>query len=136
MPVAAARLADVGAADSQPVVGGGVGQHRGEERPVGLLDRIALGERAPRVGGATRQGIADLLELTEVEHPRRARGGDPVRHVDAPEALGDQPGKLTLEPPDLPSQLGTGQSLVDRDSVEHTPHSQSLSRLEGRCSNP
>jgi hypothetical protein len=59
-----------------------------------------------------------------------------VRHDDAAEALGDQSGELTLELGDLPAQLGAGQTLIDRDSVEHTPHSQSLSRLEGRCSNP
>jgi hypothetical protein len=134
--VAAARLADVGAADPQPVVGGGVGQHRGEERAVGLLDGLALGERAPRVGDAAGERIADLLERTEVEHPRRARGGDPVRHVDPPESRGDQPGKLALEPPDLTPQLGAGQPLVDGDSFEHSRHGQILSRLEGRRSNP
>lgn len=156
MPVAAARLADVGAADPQPAVGGGIGQHRGEERAVGVLDGLALGERAPRVGGAAGKRIANLLELTEVEHPRRPRGGDPVRHVDPPEALGDQPGKLALEPPDLPPQLGPGAGLAkqpvvlcnplgdkgqrvglrSRSPVEKIRHSQILSRLEGRRGNP
>lgn|GEM_PF-1997687 len=156
MPVAAARLADVGAADPQPAIGGGVGQHRGEERAVGLLHVGALGKRAARVGGAAGKRITNLLELTEVEHPRRTRGGDPVRHVDAPETLRDQPGKLALEPPDLPPQLGPrtglakqpvvlGNPLGDkgqpvelrsRSPVEKIRHSQILSGLEGRCSNP
>jgi hypothetical protein len=134
--VAAAGLADVGAADPQPAVGGRVGKHLGEERAVGLLDGVALEQRAARLGDATRERIADLLQRAEVEHPRRARGGDPVRDVDAPEPLGDQPGELALQPPDLPAQLGAGQTLVDRDYVEHTPHSQILSGLEGRRGNP
>jgi len=156
VPVAAARLADVGAADPQPVVGGGVGQHRGEERAVGLLDGVALGERPPRVGGAAGERVTDLLELTEVEHPRRTRGGDPMRHVDPPESRGDQPGKLALEPPDLSPQLGARAGLAEqpvvvcnplgdkgqwvglrwRSPVEQIRHGLILSRLEGRCSNP
>ena len=55
---------------------------------------------------------------------------------DAPEALGDQAAELTLELRDLPAQLGAGQPLVDRDSVEHSPHEQILSPLEGRGGNP
>jgi hypothetical protein len=40
--VAAARQAEVGAADPQPAVGGGVGKHLVEQLAVGLLDGIAL----------------------------------------------------------------------------------------------
>ncbi len=136
MPVAAARLADVGAADPQPAVGGGVGKHLVEERAVGLLDGVALEERAARLGDAAGERVTDLLQGAEVEHARRPRGGDPVRHVDAPEPLGDQARELPLEPPDLPAQLGAGQTLIDRDSVEHTPHSQILSGLEGGRGDP
>jgi hypothetical protein len=134
--MAAAREAEVVTTDPQPGVGGRVGQHLVEELTVGLLEGIALEERAARLGEATGERVADLLELAQVEHPRRSRGGDPVRHDDAPETLGDQPGELTLELGDLPAQLGAGQTLIDRDSFEHSPHSQILSRLEGRCSNP
>lgn len=136
MPVAAARLADVGAADPQPAVSDGVGEHLGEERAVGLLDGVALDQRAAGVGDPAGERVAKLLQLAEVEHPRRSRGGDPVRHVDAPEPLGDQPGQLALEPPDLPPQLRPGQALIDRDSFKHAPHGQILSGLEGRCRNP
>ena len=121
MPVAAAGLADVGAADPQPVVGGRVGQHRGEERAVGLLDGVALGERPARVGDAAGERVTNFLELAEVEHPRRPRGGDPVRHVDAPESLGDQPGKLALEPPDLSPQLGPRNGLAGQPVVLCNP---------------
>ena len=136
MPVAAARQAEVGPADPQPAVGGGVGKHVVEERPVGFLEGVALDQRPARLGDPAGERVADLLELPEVEHPRRSRGFDPVRDDDAPEALGDQPAELTLELGDLPAQLGAGQPLVDRDSVEHTPHSQILSGLEGRGGNP
>jgi hypothetical protein len=134
--VAAARLADVGTGDSQPAVGGGLGEHRGEERAIGLLDGVALEQRAARLGDAARERVANFLQRAEAEHPRRPRRGDPVRDIDPPEPLGDQPGELALEPPDLPAQLGAGQTLIDRDSVEHTPHSQILSGLEGRSGNP
>ena len=136
MPVAAARQAEVGTADPQPAVGGGVGKHVVEERLVGFLEGVALDQRAARVGDLARQRVADLLELAQVEHPRRTRGRDPVRDDDAPEALGDQAAELMLELGDLPAQLGAGQPLVDRDSVEHTPHSQILSGPEGRGDNP
>jgi hypothetical protein len=134
--VAAAGQADVGAADPQPAVGGRVGKHLVEEPAVGLLDGVALEEGAARVGDATGERIAKLLELTQVEDPRRPRGGDPVRHLDATEPVGNHPAELTLQPPDLPAQLGAGQTLIDRDPFEHSPHSQILSRLEGRRSNP
>ncbi len=136
MPVATARQAEVGATDPQPGVGGGVGKQIVEELAVGLLEDIALDQSAARLGEATGERVANLLELAQVEHPRRSRGGDPVRHDDAPETLGDQPGELTLELGDLAAQLGAGQALIDGDSFEHSPHSQILSRLEGRCSNP
>jgi len=134
--VAAARLADVGAADPQPAVRGGVGEHRTEEIAVGRLDGVALGQRAARLGEATGERIADLLELAQVEHPRRPRGDDPMWHVDPTEPRGDQSRELQLQLPDLPPQLCPGQTLIDRDSVEYSPHGQSLSGLEGRCSNP
>jgi hypothetical protein len=136
VPVAAARQPEVGAADPQPVVALRGGEHVVEKLAVGLLELLALDQRPARLGDLHRERVADLLQRTEVEHPRRARGGDPVRDDQAPEALGDQPAELPLELGDLPAQLGAGQTLIDRDSFEHSPHSQSLSRLEGRCSNP
>jgi len=134
--VTAARQAEVGAADPQPVELVRVGKHLVEQLAVRLLEGLALGQRAARLRDAAGERVADLLELTQVEHPRRSRGGDPVRHGDAAEPFSHQPGELTLELADLPAQLGAGQTLIDRDSVEHSPHGQILSRLEGRCSNP
>jgi hypothetical protein len=136
VPVAAARQAEVGAADPQPVEAGRVGQHLLQQFAVAPLERLALAERGARLGDPPGERVADLLQLTQVEHPRRSHGGDPMRHLDPAQAFGDEAAELPLEPPDLPSQLGACEPLIDRDPVEQTPHSQSLSRLEGRCSNP
>ena len=134
--MATARQAEVGTTDPQPPVLLRGGEHLIQERGVGVLEGDPLGERPVRLGDADGEGISQHLELTEPEHPRRSDGTDPVRHVDAAEALGDERRELPLKLADLAPQLGAGQTLVDPDSVENTPHSQSLSGLEGRCSNP
>jgi hypothetical protein len=134
--VAAAGQPEVGAADPQPAVALRGGEHVVEQFAVGALEFLALDQRPARLGDPAGERVAALLQLTEVEHPRRTRGGDPVRHVDPAEALGNQPGQLQLELADLPTQLGAGKSLVDRDSVEQTPHGLILSGLEGGCGNP
>jgi hypothetical protein len=136
VPVAAAGLADVVAADLDPRIALREGEHVGKQFAVGLLDEGALGERLVGLAEAGREGVADLLQLTEVEHARRPDGADPVGDGDPAHALGDQPTQLELELGDLPAQLGAGQPLVYPDPVEHRPHSRILSRLEGRGGNP
>ena len=136
MPVTAARLADVGAADPNPAVVLRRGKHLGEKFAVGLLDQGALGERAVGLGEAGSERVADLLQLAEVEDPRRPGGVDPVGDVDPAHALRDQPGELTLELADLPAQLIAREPLIYPDPVEHSRHRQILSRLEGRGGNP
>lgn len=150
MPVPAARLADVGAADADPPVALRGGEHVGEKFAVGLLDEGALGESPVGLGEAGREGVADLLQLAEVEDARRPGGVDPVRDVDPTHALGDQPGELMLEPADLPAQLLSRARLPDacyprgnkrdplrlRLPVEQIRHKQILSRLEGGGGNP
>jgi hypothetical protein len=152
--VAAARQAEVGAADPHPAVGGRVGKHLVEQFAVRLLDGVALDQRPARFRGAVGKRVAQLLQLTEVEHPGRPRGGDPVRHGDPAEALGDQPGQLQLELADLTAQLGARAGLVEQpvdlgglsgdqrrpvdlnSPVEQIRHGQSLGALEGGCSDP
>jgi hypothetical protein len=134
--VAAARQAEVGAADPQPAVALRGGEHVVEERAVGVLESDPLGEGAVRLGEATGERVAQFLELTESEHPRRPGGVDPVGDDYPSQPLGDEPAQLELELADLPAQLGAGQTLIDYDPVEYSPHSRILSRLEGRCSNP
>jgi hypothetical protein len=153
--VATARQAEVGTADLQPPVLLRGGEHLVKKRRVGVLEGDPLGEGALRFGDADGESVAELLELTEPEHPRRSGGADPVRDVDPAEALGDEPGQPQLKPPDLPSQLGPRAGLAEqpvvfghplgdkgqpvgirRSPVEQIRHSGSLSALEGRCSNP
>lgn len=136
MPVSAAGLADVGAADPDPAVVLRGGEHLRKELAVGLLDQGALGEGALGLGEAGRERVADLLQLTQVEDAGRPGGADPVGHVDPAHALGDQPGELTVELADLAAQLGAREPLVYADPVEHSRHKQILSRLEGRGGNP
>jgi hypothetical protein len=154
VPVAAAGQAEVGAADAKPVVALRRGEHVVEQRFVPLLELLALDQRPAGVGDPAGERVAALLQLAEVEHPRRSRGGDPVRHVDPAEALGDQPGELTLQLADLPPQLRPRAGLVQRpvgradppgdqgrpvdprSPIEQIRHGQSLSGLEGGCSNP
>jgi hypothetical protein len=153
VPVAAARLADIGAADADPRVALRGGEHVGEKFAVRLLDEGAIGERAVGLGEAGRERVADLLQLTEIEDTRRAGGIDPVRDVDPAEPFDDQPGELALELADLPAQLRAREPLakrprvpgsplgdqgqpVDLTPVEQIRHSQILSRFEGRGGNP
>jgi hypothetical protein len=63
VPVAAARQADVGAADPQPVEAAGVGKHLVEQFAVRLLEGIALDQRASRLGDAVGERVADFLQL-------------------------------------------------------------------------
>jgi hypothetical protein len=90
-----------------------------EQRPqavaIALLVERACGERPPGGGGAVDELVADLLQLAEVEQPRRrGDGGDVMRNGDAPEPLADQRAQLTLEPADLRAQLRTRGQLPVR----------------------
>jgi hypothetical protein len=134
--VAAAGLADIGAADADPRVTLRGEQHVGQELAVGLLDEGPLGERPMGFGEARRERVADLLQLAQVEDTRRSGGTDPVRDVDAPHAFGDEPGELSLELADLAAQLDAREPLVYLDPVKNSRHKQILSRLEGRGGNP
>jgi hypothetical protein len=153
VPVAAAGLADVEAADPDPAVVLRGGEHVGEKFSVGLLDEGTLGKGAVGLGEAGRERVADLLQLTEVENPGRPGGIDPVGDVDAPHPLGDPPSQLPFELADLPAQLSPrsrlarqprlpGSPLGDQGQpvyltpVEQIRHMQILSRFEGRGGNP
>ena len=113
MPVPTAGLADVGTADPDPLVVLRGSEHVLEQFTVGLLDEGALGEGAMRLGEAGRERVADLLQLAEVEDARRPDGVDPIRHVDAPHPLGDQPRQLPFELADLPPQLIPGTRHIN-----------------------
>jgi hypothetical protein len=151
--VAAARLADVGAADADPRVALRGGQHVVQKLAVGLLDEGALGEDPVRLGEAGRERVADLLQLAEVEDPRRPGGADPIGNRDPSHPLGDEPGDLRLELADLAAQLVPRPRLLsaarttcrppgDRElrlpllPLKQIRHMQILSRFKGRRGNP
>jgi hypothetical protein len=134
--VAAAGLADVGAADADPGVALRGGEQVGEKFAVGLLDEGPLGKDAVGLGEPGGERVADFLQLAKVEDARRPGGVDTVRDVDPTGAFGDQPAQLKLQLGDLPAQLDPRQPLVYLDPVEHSSHEQILSRLEGRGGNP
>jgi hypothetical protein len=111
--VAAAGQAEVGAADADPAVLRRGGEQFLQQGAVGVLEGDALGERAVRLGDPCGERVAHFLELAEPEHPRRPGGLDPMRDEHPSHPLGDQLPELTLQPADLPAQLGAGQPLVD-----------------------
>ena len=114
MPVAAAGLADIGAADPHPAVVLRGGEHLAQKFAVGLLDEGALGEGAARVGDAGGERVAHLLQLAEIEDTRLTGRRDPVRDAHPPEPLGDERAQLTLQPPHLTPQLAASLALVKR----------------------
>jgi hypothetical protein len=118
--VAAARHADVVAAHAHPLEVRGRGLHLPQQLAVAGLDPCLLAQGQPRLGDAVRELVAQLLQLTQVEHPRRRRDrGDAMLHRDPAEALGEQRGELSLEAADLAPQLVPGEALVDLDAERH-----------------
>jgi hypothetical protein len=134
VPVAAARLADVGAGDAQPLVLVRRRQHFLEQIAVTGLQLILLAQGAARLGDPIRQGVANPLQLFEIGDARlRGAGGDLGLEHDAWKGLGSQRGELVLEAPDLASQLRAREALVasnlkrgERVSFEQTRHKTRL----------
>ncbi len=69
MPVAAARLAEVGAGDPHPLEVARRGEHPVEQLAVARLQLGALSQCRARVLDPGGEGVADGLELAEVERP-------------------------------------------------------------------
>jgi hypothetical protein len=115
--VTAAGLADVGAADPHPAVVARRLDQGGEKFAAGGLGRGPRGERGAGIAGTLGEGVAQALELAEVEQARRRCGrSDPVGDGDAAEAIEGEAGQLELEPADLAAQLGAGKALVAVDA--------------------
>jgi hypothetical protein len=116
MPVPAAVEPQVFPGDLDPLEVLRRGKHLLDELAVLVLDSPPLHQRSPGLGDPVGEPVADGLELAEVEHPRSGRGGlDPVRDLGVSEGLGEEIGELGLEAGDLPAQLQSRPSLVDRD---------------------
>ena len=116
MPVAAARQAEVVAADLHPLEVRRRGQHLAQQLVVRGLDPGPLAQGQPRLGDPLGEIVAQPLELAEAEDPGLAGdGGDAVVDLDPAEGLGEETGELALEMADLAPQLGPGEALVDLD---------------------
>ncbi|HVY77972.1 MAG TPA: hypothetical protein VG898_05660 [Solirubrobacterales bacterium] len=121
--MAAARLTDVGAGNSHPLVLGGGDQHPLEQLAVARLQFVLPAQGASGLGDAVGEGVADALQVLQARYPRRTRpGGHLSIDGDAGEGLGGEPRELVLEAANLPPQLGAGEALV-------TPHSQRRERV-------
>ncbi|HEX3174026.1 MAG TPA: hypothetical protein VHQ43_07395 [Solirubrobacterales bacterium] len=70
MPVAAARLADVGARDPQPLEVLGPDQHPPQQLAVVGLELLALAQGTARLGDPRGEPVAHFLEGTEVQGAR------------------------------------------------------------------
>jgi hypothetical protein len=134
--VAAAGLADVGAADPQPAVVARRLDHLAQQLAGSGLGGGLLGKGGAGLAGALGQLVAQLLELAEVEQARRrCGGGDCVGDGDAAEAVIGEARELELETADLAAQLGAGEALVAADakrrpdglSCQHSGHLPSVS---------
>lgn len=130
--MAAARLADVGAADPQPLVLGRRREHPLEQLAVAGLQLGPFAQLDPRLGDPVGERVADRLQLAEAEHPRLGREGRrPGVEADAGKGVGEERAELGFQAADLPPQLGAGKPLVAADaqrgssiSVEQIRHTR------------
>lgn len=113
MPVAAARQAEIVARDLHPLEVLRSREHAVEQLMVAGLELVALAQRPAGVLDPRREGVADRLQLAEVERARLPRER---RHAgiepEPREGLGDQGGELPIEAADLAAELGAGKPLV------------------------
>jgi hypothetical protein len=113
MPMAAARLADIGAGDPHPLEIRRRGQHLPQQLPLSCLCFAALAKRDARLPDPRRQAVAQLLQLPQAEHPRLLRGaGDGGIDPHSREGRDEEACELVLEAADLAPQLSTGKALI------------------------
>lgn len=111
----AARESHVFPGDADPLEVPRRGEHLAHQLAVALLDPLPLGDLEPRLGNAVGEAVADRLQLTEVEDPRRRRDGvDPVGDLGVAEGLGEEARQLGLQAGDLAAQLPARLALVRR----------------------
>ena len=119
VPAAAARLAEVGAADPHPLVIRRRGEHRRSSSRLAVSStRPRSAQRPARLGDPVGERVADLLQLAEVEHPRRRRASAATRCVDldAAEEPRRRAGRARARArPIWRAQLGAREALVDLD---------------------
>ncbi len=130
MPVPAARLADVVAGDSYPLVLGGRRKHAPQQLAIAGLQLTLPLEGLTRSGDPIGERIANALELFEASHSRLAKTGrDASLKIESRKGLDREAGELVLEASDLTAQLSACEALVashakpsKRVSVEQIRH--------------
>ncbi len=111
--MAATRLAEVVARDAQPLEVLGAGEHPLQKFAIAGLELGAPLQAPARVLDPVGEGVANGLQLAQVECSGLARDGWHLRgDFEAWEGLGDQRGELPFETADLTPQLGAGEALV------------------------
>lgn len=111
--MAAARLADVGTRDSQPLVLPRGCQHATQQLTVAGLEFIPLAERQPRGGDPLGQCVPHLLELIEARDSGLAEvGSDTGVEIQPGKGLGAKAGELMLQAADLAPHLSAREALV------------------------
>ena len=116
MPVTAAFEAEVLAGHLDPLEVLGRGEHPLDQFAVLGLDLLPLHQGAPGLGDPVGQVVANRLQVTEIENPRRCGDGfDPMRDRSVTEGLAEERGQLRLETADLATQLEPRVALVDPD---------------------
>jgi hypothetical protein len=115
--VTTAVQAEVFAGNADPLEVLGGGEHLLNELVVLVLDPLPLDQGLARFRHAIGEAVADRLQLTEIEHPRRGGDGlDAMGNLRVAKSLADEAGELRLEPGDLPAQLQPRLALVDRNA--------------------
>ena len=136
MPVTAARLADVGAGDAQPLVLGRGRQHLLEQRAVARLQVVLPLQGLPCRGDAIGERVANPLQVLEAAYARHGRAGrDLCVEGDARKRLGGEIRQLVLEPADLTAQLSAREALVASHSKrrEHVSIEQIRHKTQIEC---
>jgi len=111
--MAATRLADIGARDTQPLVLGRRGQHFLQQLAVLGLQLAPLLERGTGLADAFGKRVAHPLKLVEPRDTGLAVSGRDAGVQGKPgEGLSAKPRELVLEATDLAAQLGAGEALV------------------------
>lgn len=142
MPVAASRLANVGARDPHPLVLGGRRQHLLEQLAVAGLQFILLAQGLTGDSNPLGESVANLLQLLEPGNPGDGEAGrDPGVERKARKGLGTETGQLVLEAADLTAQLSAREALIASHSkrlenvsieqIRHKPEIECRSRRRG-----
>ena len=116
MVVATAGRAHVGPGQAHPLVARGLEHHALEQQAVLLLDLGAFADRPAGGVDPLREVVANLLQVSQAEHPRTAvrrhREIDPGAWIGGDKSVGE----LALERGDLLAQGPSRRSLVDLDN--------------------